>query len=113
VLFPKVEDGYEFSEVVGQKFLVRGLQIAAAGGHNLLAIGAPGCGKTMALQKFRGLLPLLTVDESHPVTRIMSLAGQLPVSESVVRIPPFRMPHQTATIEGMCGGGVLCRPGEI
>ena len=113
VLFPKVEDGYEFSEVVGQKVLVRGLQIAAAGGHNLLAIGAPGCGKTMALQKFRGLLPLLTVDESHPVTRIMSLAGQLPVSESVVRIPPFRMPHQTATIEGMCGGGVLCRPGEI
>ncbi|QTQ13335.1 YifB family Mg chelatase-like AAA ATPase [Treponema parvum] len=113
IAFSKVTAGFEFSDVVGQPFLIRGLQIAAAGFHNLLVFGPPGCGKSMALQKFPALLPLLTVEESRPVTRIYSLAGILPVEKSRVRLPPFRMPHQTASIEGLCGGGPACKPGEI
>ncbi|WP_303921183.1 YifB family Mg chelatase-like AAA ATPase [Treponema berlinense] len=113
VLFPPVEEEFEFGLVKGQKKLIRALQIAAAGGHNLLAFGPPGCGKTLALQKFPGLLPLLTVEEAQSVTRIHSLAGLLPSCVSIVRKKSFRMPHQTATIEGICGGGVNCRPGEI
>jgi magnesium chelatase family protein len=113
VFFGPVEEGYEFGEVHGQPFLIRGLQIAAAGGHNVLAYGAPGCGKTLALQRFGALLPLLTPEEAQPVTRIYSLAGLLPPGEPIMRTPPFRMPHQTATIEGMCGGGTHLMPGEI
>ncbi|MFA6857627.1 MAG: YifB family Mg chelatase-like AAA ATPase [Treponema sp.] len=113
VLFPPVPAGCEFADIIGQSFLIRGLQIAAAGGHNLLAVGAPGCGKTMALQKFSALLPLLTVEEAQPVTRIYSLAGLMPNQEPLIRIAPFRQPHQTATIQGMCGGGPYCIPGEI
>lgn len=113
VEFQKVLPWLDFAEVRGQKKLVRGLQIAAAGGHNLIAVGAPGCGKTMAIQKFPGLLPMLTMEESQPVTRIQSLAGLLKEKEPLVRVAPFRMPHQTASIEGICGGGPYCRPGEV
>ncbi|MBQ9495889.1 MAG: ATP-binding protein [Treponema sp.] len=113
VLFPPATDCDEFAEIIRQKFLVRGLQIAAAGGHNVLAVGAPGCGKTMALQKFGALLPLLTVEEAQSITRIYSVAGLMNRDEPLVRIAPFRQPHQTATIEGMCGGGIHCIPGEI
>lgn len=113
VLFPPLEPGYEFSDIRGQDFFVRGLQLAAAGGHNVLAFGPPGCGKTLALQKFPALLPLLSTEEAQPVTRIYSLAGLLPRDSSLIRTAPFRQPHQTASIEGMCGGGPRCTPGEI
>ncbi len=113
VLFPQVETGFEYGEVHNQEFFIRALQIAAAGGHNTLAFGPPGCGKTLAMQKFSALLPFLTIEESQPVTRIYSIAGLLPPEHPVIRKPPFRQPHQTATIEGMCGGGVHCTPGEI
>lgn len=113
VMFPPIEDGCEFSEIIGQQNLVRGLQIAAAGGHNVFAVGAPGCGKTMAMKKFRSLLPLLTVEEAQSVTRIYSLAGLIRPDEPLVRVPPFRAPHQSASVEGMCGGGPHCAPGEI
>lgn len=113
VFFGPVEAGYEFSEIHGQKFLIRGLQIAAAGGHNVLAFGPPGCGKTLALQRFPALMPLLTLEESQPVTRIHSLSGLLQPGRPVLRNAPFRMPHQTASIEGMCGGGIHLSPGEI
>lgn len=105
--------GYEYADIKGQYQLVRALQIAAAGGHNLIAMGAPGCGKTMAIQKFPALNPLLTLEEAQSVTRIWSLAGLIKPSEPLVRIPPFRIPHQTSSVEGICGGGVNCRPGEI
>lgn len=111
--FLPVIEGFEFGEIRGQQELIRALQIAAAGGHNLLAVGAPGCGKTMAIQKLPALLPLLNNEEAQSTTRIWSLAGLLSPSESLVRTPPFRMPHQTASIEGICGGGIQCRPGEI
>lgn len=113
VYFAEITPGYEFGELKGQRKLVRALQIAAAGGHNLLALGAPGCGKTMAIQKFPALNPLLTLEEAQSVTRIWSLAGLIKPNEPLIRVPPFRMPHQTASIEGICGGGINCRPGEI
>lgn len=113
VYFPPLAREMDFSDVRMQQKLVRGLQIAAAGGHNILAYGAPGCGKTLAMQRFSSLLPLLTVEESQSATRIHSLAGLLKPSEPLMRIPPYRMPHQTASIEGICGGGINCRPGEI
>lgn len=113
ILFPKACAGFEYDEIRGQYKLVRALQIAAAGGHNLLAMGAPGCGKTMAIQKFPAINPGLSLEEAQPVTRIWSLAGLIKPSEPLIRIPPFRLPHQTASIEGICGGGINCRPGEI
>ena len=111
VYFPPVES--EFAEVYGQAKLVRALQIAAAGGHNLLAFGPPGCGKTLSLQRFPSLVPLLTKEESQSVTRIYSIAALLQPGSKGVRRAPFRQPHQTATIEGMCGGGPKYIPGEI
>ena len=67
----------------------------------------------MAIQKFPAINPELTTDEAQSVTRIWSLAGLIKPSEPLIRIPPFRIPHQTASIEGICGGGPTCRPGEI
>ena len=113
VLFPEAEPGYEYADIRGQGFLLRALQLAAAGGHNVLAFGPPGCGKTLALQKFPALLPLLGQKEAQPVTRIYSIAGLLPPDSPLVRTAPFRQPHQTATIEGICGGGPRLTPGEI
>ncbi len=96
------------------KRLIRAIEIAVAGKHNLLITGRPGCGKTMAVQRFIPLLtPNLTVDEAQSVTRIWSLAGLMKPTEPLVRKTPFRIPHQTASIEGICGGGPNCRPGEI
>jgi len=113
IYFPEIVPGYEYAEIKGQFQLIRALQIAAAGGHNLIALGAPGCGKTMAIQKFPAINPVLTNEEAQSVTRIWSIAGLIKPSEPLIRIPPFRIPHQTASIEGMCGGGPNCRPGEI
>ncbi len=113
VFFCKAEPGSSFEEVFGQERLVRGLQIAAAGGHNLMAFGPPGCGKTLALQRFPALLPMLTEEEARSVTRIKSIAGLAHAGQGLSRTPPFRQPHMSASLEGMCGGGVLCRPGEI
>ncbi|MBB5224673.1 YifB family Mg chelatase-like AAA ATPase [Treponema ruminis] len=113
VLFPAEDRCMEFADIKNQKKLVRALQVAAAGGHNILAYGPPGCGKTLALSRFQALLPLLTVEESQATTRIHSLAGLLRPDQPLLRIPPFRIPHQTSSVEGMCGGGIHCRPGEI
>lgn len=88
------------------------MAVAAAGRHNLLAVGTPGCGKSMLLQQLPQLTPKLTRDEAPSTTRLWSLAGILR-GEGVMRERPFRMPHQTASIEGICGGGPNCRPGEI
>lgn len=113
VYFPAILPDMDFAAITGQDFLVRALQIAAAGAHNVLAFGSPGCGKTLSLQRFPSLLPLLTMEEAQPVTRIYSIAGLLLPHEGMLRRPPFRQPHQTASIEGMCGGGAHCTPGEI
>lgn len=85
------------------------MTVAAAGGHNLMVFGPPGCGKSLALMKFYQLLPKMTEEEAESVRRIYSLAGM--PRHGLER--PFRCPHQSASLEGMCGGGVWCRPGEI
>jgi len=103
----------DFGEIVGQDFLLRGLQIAAAGGHNLMTFGPPGCGKTLALQCFPSILPLLDKEESQTVTRIYSLTGLSNNRDGFIQKPPFRMPHQSASLEGIIGGGKYCTPGEI
>ncbi len=113
LIFPPVNSGEDFEEIKGLPFLVRGLQIAAAGAHNLMTYGPPGCGKTLALQKFPSLLPELSLQESRPVTRIYSLAGCMENGERLIRKAPFRVPHQSATLEGLIGGGLQCRPGEV
>lgn len=79
----------------------------------MLAFGPPGCGKTLSLQRFPALVPLLTKEESQSVTRIYSIAGILQAGTRIIKKAPFRQPHQTSTIEGMCGGGIHCSPGEI
>ncbi len=113
VYFPEISPNFNYISVKGQPFLLRGLQIAAAGIHNLIAYGPPGCGKTLALQNFQSLLPCLTTENALPVTRIYSLAGKLKPGVSLIKEPPFRMPHQSSSAEGMIGGGPQCRPGEI
>lgn len=88
------------------------LVVGAAGRFNMMFFGSPGCGKTMLMQYMQYLTPSLTEEESKSVKRIYSLAGYGNKDENKV-FPPFRMPHQTASIEGICGGGPNCRPGEI
>ena len=113
VEFAPVIEEEDFAFVAGQKELVRALQVAAAGGHNCLVFGPPGCGKTLAMQRFPSLLPLLSGKDAAEVTRIYSIAGLLPPDVQLIRTPPFRIPHQGASLEGMVGGGIGCRPGEI
>lgn len=92
------------------------LMCAASGRHNIMLVGPAGCGKTIALHKFGSLLPDLTEEEAQSVNRIKSLAGLMGgwdyAKDNWLR-PPFRNPHMSASLEGMCGGGVRCMPGEI
>jgi magnesium chelatase family protein len=100
------------SEVRGQMRAKRALELAAAGGHNLLLIGPPGSGKTMLARRLSGLLPPLSADESIEVTRIHSAAGLLK-GAGLVGSRPFRAPHHSASEAALCGGGSMPRPGEI
>ena len=111
--FPTFPKEMDFSAVKDQPVLTRALQIAAAGRHNLLAYGPPGCGKTLSLQRYASLLPNLSLKQSQEVTRIWSLAGLIPSNTELIKTSPFRMPHQSASLEGMVGGGTHCHPGEI
>ena len=88
------------------------LVVASAGRFNMMFFGSPGCGKTILMQYMQYLTPSLTEEEARSVKRIYSLAGLSEKDETKV-FPPFRMPHQTASIEGICGGGPNCRPGEV
>ena len=101
-----------FDTVEGQNGLKMAMAVAVAGHHNLMVWGSPGCGKTMMLQKLPLLMPKLLPDEQMSTNRIWSLAG-LSKSGETLTGRPFRIPHQTASIEGICGGGISCRPGEI
>lgn len=106
----------DFREVKGQADLVYALETAAAGGHSVLAYGPPGCGKSLALKKFGELLPDLDFKTSEEVTRIFSIAGLLNAqaeADVLIRRPPFRMPHPSASLEGIIGGAGKCLPGEI
>jgi magnesium chelatase family protein len=104
----------DFADVRGQGRYKRALEIAAGGGHNLLAFGPPGMGKTMLARRFPSIMAPLTVDEAVEVTKLHSLAGCLAGTEGrLITHPPFRAPHHSASAEGLLGGGKAVRPGEI
>ena len=103
----------DFADVRGQKSAKRALEIAAAGGHNVLMIGPPGSGKTMMARCLPGILPDMTLEESLEATRIHSAAGQLSADSGLLLERPFRAPHHTASAAALVGGGIKARPGEI
>ncbi len=103
----------DFENVKGQAMAKRALEIAAAGGHNVLMIGPPGSGKSMLAKCFAGILPDLTFDEALEVTKIHSVAGTLDLSKGIITERPFRTPHHTATVASLTGGGNNAKPGEI
>ena len=103
----------DFSEVKGQEHVKRALEVAAAGGHNVLMVGPPGAGKTLLARSLPGILPHMSIDESLDVTRIYSIADQLPPDVPLVRSRPFRAPHHTISHAGLVGGGNWPHPGEI
>ncbi len=103
----------DFSEIKGQEHVKRALEVAAAGGHNLLMVGPPGAGKTLMARALPSILPGMDVDESLDVTRIYSVADMLPSDVPLVRSRPFRAPHHTISHAGLVGGGNWPHPGEI
>lgn len=103
----------DFSNVKGQTIAKRALEIAAAGGHNLLMIGPPGSGKSMLAKCFPSILPDLTFEEALEVTKIHSIAGELDLNEGIISSRPFRSPHHTASTVSLTGGGNNSKPGEI
>jgi magnesium chelatase family protein len=102
----------DLSEVRGQGHVKRALEVAAAGGHNILLLGPPGSGKTMLARRLPGILPPLNLEEAMEATRVHSVAGLLPPGESLLRFRPFRAPHHTVSDAGLVGGGRIPRPGE-
>ena len=117
---PKSEVAYvppipptDFGEIKGQEHVKRAMEVAAAGGHNVLMIGPPGSGKTLLARALPGILPEMSIDESLDVTRIYSVADALPPETPLLRARPFRSPHHTISHAGLVGGGNWPHPGEI
>jgi magnesium chelatase family protein len=103
----------DFSEVKGQENVKRALEIAAAGGHNIIMIGPPGSGKSMLAKRLPTILPPLTFEESLETTKIHSVAGILPKNKALITQRPFRNPHHTISDAALIGGGSFPRPGEV
>lgn len=104
---------YDFSDVKGQETAKRALEIAAAGGHNVMMIGAPGSGKTMLAQRMPSILPPLSLEESLETTQIHSVAGKMRKEDALIAVRPFRAPHHTISDVALVGGGTNPQPGEI
>ncbi len=107
------EDGIDFSEIKGQSQAKRALEVAAAGGHNFLMMGSPGCGKTLMARRLPSILPPLSEEEGLEATRVYSVAGLLKPGHGLMRRRPFRSPHHSISDQALVGGGKIPRPGEV
>ncbi len=110
---PERADVGDFADVKGQTLAKRAMEIAAAGGHNLVLVGPPGCGKSMLARRLPSILPAMSSAEALEVTKVYSIAGLLAARPRVVATRPFRAPHHTASRVSLVGGGAVPRPGEI
>jgi len=103
----------DFQEIKGQEHIKRALEVAAAGGHNMLMNGPPGAGKTLLARSLPGIMPRMSIDEALDVTRIYSILDRLPANTPLIEHRPFRAPHHTISHAGLVGGGTWPQPGEI